>query len=366
MTRSPRTIWSFRRDAVSLLLPLTVATTLALAGHPARALQAPTPVSPGTARGEPATDRRCPVFSWAPPGVSGDLRLEVHRLRPGQRQLVLSRRLPPQLSHFAPAGADCLAAGDRYQWSLVSLVDGLEAARSPALGFSIRSGPSEAELDAALGVLASLGNGPADLLSQSDAVVPAARLAPALAGDSGRESAETRDLRTKRARVDSAGTASGMSIASDGTVTAATYVAVVTPQLLTDVVAVDLSCNGCVDFADVDLTVLQNTRYVDCGPDGWLRQLNSPVCETDSPSELTAESTLSPVDGRALITDLGPRNAGYALCALTRVEFQEIEGSQERARCDVDRQIIDFGESWHLKATTTDGADAHCSARCFR
>ena len=370
MVRSSiRTTCRISHATSSPLLVLALAAPL-VSVDPVRPHQPPTPVSPGSALQELEIDQRCPVFTWTSEGLSSHaLRLEVHRLSYRGRELVLSRRLPPHLLQLLPAGSDCLVAGQRYEWSLVSSLHGFEVARSQPSRFFLRRGPSEAELDAALAVLRSLGG---QLPQRDSSAAGTASVRPPITARSrparlqGLDRVAHERGRAARSRVESPSTSSGVSVAGDGTLTASSYVALFRPQSLTGVTAVDLACTGCVHGSHIDQAVLQTATFVDCGPDGWLRQLNTPVCEEDSPNELTEETILSPVDGRALVRVLGSRNPGFGLCALTRVEFQEIEGTAERARCDVDRGIIDFGVYWHLSAVTTQGADAHCGARCFR
>lgn len=115
-------------------------------------------ISPGSVDGFVPAAGPCPTFSWTGPGASRGVELQVLRVAdlggPVEEPALLVE-LPAGATSWTPPGDRCLAAGERYAWS----VRPIGAAEAPAGGwsepllFEVAALPSAAEVERALRIL---------------------------------------------------------------------------------------------------------------------------------------------------------------------------------------------------------------------
>jgi len=119
-------------------------------------------VSPGSVERFVPAASACPAFSWTGGGEGGGVELQVLRvgaLAPdaAEEERALAVTLPPGASSWTAPGDRCLAAGERYAWSVRSVQgpDARAGGWSEPLLFEVPALPTAAEVDMALRVLRS-------------------------------------------------------------------------------------------------------------------------------------------------------------------------------------------------------------------
>ncbi len=141
------------RQSIVVLVGLALAASARAQVPGAADLTArPAGVSPGAVeRFLPAA--ACPTFSWTTVADAHGYELVVYRLDDESTQPSLEALLPAGASSWTPAADRCLAAGERYGWSVraVTATDRVRGEWSEALLFEVVVAP--ADLAAALDVL---------------------------------------------------------------------------------------------------------------------------------------------------------------------------------------------------------------------
>lgn len=172
-------------------ISIPVFALLALAGT-ALAAETPVTVSPGNPSKLILVEGRCPTFSWGEVEGAKGYELVVYRLgeEGEEAKPALRQRFQGSVTSWTPGLDACLARGGRYAWS-VRAAGGKRASEwsSPSL-FAVASGPSEAELHAALAAVREvLGQAApeevADNVAESASAAPALGVSPAGGEDPG-------------------------------------------------------------------------------------------------------------------------------------------------------------------------------------
>jgi len=141
---------SARRFVVGVTLLLSAAGV-------AQGAERPAAVSPGSTTEVARIHGRCPSFHWGRVEGAQHYELMVYAVggeRDASPEPVLDVTLPGSVTGWTPALDQCLAAGERYAWTVRALGEGGAPGRwSGAAMFEVAAGPSDEELETALEVV---------------------------------------------------------------------------------------------------------------------------------------------------------------------------------------------------------------------
>ncbi len=164
---------------LAALMPAVAAAQSPSVSPPAAATEAPQGVSPGDAAQFLPIETRCPTFSWTAVTGARGYEIVVYDAAAQAGRPSLEAGLPAGATSWTPAADRCLAAGERYGWSVRAVTTATTTDRvgglwSEALLFEVAVVPSD--LAAALALLSrELGpEGLAAALAASGGSDPAA------------------------------------------------------------------------------------------------------------------------------------------------------------------------------------------------
>ncbi len=197
----------------------------------------PAAVSPGSLNGTPIGDP-CPAFSWGEVAGAKSYDLAVYRVREEveEAEAVLWQTLPGSALSWTPPLDRCLERGGRFAWTVRAVVGSETSPWAPPSFFEVTAGHSDAEFEAALAVIR---RHLAEKELPAEAGLPAGKRSPAE-----KRSPATRAPRSPAARgpvatlLSVGGNVDAVSFTGDG-------------SDLSNVVAADLSCTGCVSNGEI-------------------------------------------------------------------------------------------------------------------